>query len=259
VDFKVDRYILDRELSRNWDTVTQDWTPEPNLTTFDRFNTSGYNFIGTVSIATDLAFADVNNRTLAYINALGGLDGVISNINNNTLIFVKQEDYNGPPGSSYDTTNDAWSDYVISYDSGRYDQGGPGPVPESPTPPSYPQESFDEAVTIPASPVNQRMGIWRISVDPLTTIVTLTLDENTAANDFVQVERGNFYRSAQLYRSSVPGPGLTVVSWLPLPTVVTEETIFDQGSVAFEEPVDMYDPTDQYDKYLVFPKSNILV
>jgi len=249
VDFKVDRYILDRELSRNWDTATQDWTPEPNLTTFDRFNTSGYNFIGTVSIATDLAFADVNNRTLEYINNLGGLDGVISNINNNTLIFVKQEDYSGPPGSNYSNLSDAWSDYIVLYDSGRYDQG----------PPSYTQQSFDQAVIVPASPVNERMAIWRISVDPLTTMVTLTLEDNTAVNDFVQIERGNFYRSAQLYHSSAPGPGLTVVSWLPLATVVTEETIFDQGSVAFEEPVDMYDPTDQYDKYLVFPKSNILV
>jgi hypothetical protein len=27
VDFKVDRYILDRALSLNWDTTTQDWTP----------------------------------------------------------------------------------------------------------------------------------------------------------------------------------------------------------------------------------------
>ena len=244
VDFKVDRYILDRELSRNWDTVTQDWTPEANLTTFDRFDTAGYNFIGTVSIGTDLAFADVNNRTLEYINALGGLDGVIGNINNNTLIFVKQEDYSGPPGSSYATTNDAWTNYLILYDSAPYDQPG---------------TEFDESVVIPTTPVNERMAVWRIAVDPITTIVTLTIEENTATDDYVQVERGNFYRSAQLYRPSTPGTGLTQISWLPLTTVVTEETIFDMGSVAFEEPVDMYDPTDRYDKYLVFPKANILV
>jgi len=29
--------------------------------------------------------------------------------------------------------------------------------------------------------------------------------------------------------------------------------------MAFEQPVDMYDPTDRDDKYLVFPKANILV
>jgi hypothetical protein len=41
--------------------------------------------------------------------------------------------------------------------------------------------------------------------------------------------------------------------------VVTDETTFDQGSVEFIEPVDMYNPGEINDKYLVFPKTNILV
>ena len=45
VDFGVDRYIIDRTLSRNWDTDTQRWTPAASLTTFDRFNTGGNNFV----------------------------------------------------------------------------------------------------------------------------------------------------------------------------------------------------------------------
>ena len=246
VDFKVDRYVLGTELSRNWDTVTQRWTPTPNLTTFDRFNTGSNTFIGTVDIATDLAYSDVNNRTLDYINALGGLDGVISAINNNTLIFVKQQDYNGPPGSNYPNTEDAWQDYLYPYDTTGYDAA---------------TTEFDEAITVPngdGSSLNDRMAIYTISVDPVTEIVTLTLTTPTEPNDFVQVERGNFYRSAQLRHPTAPGAGLTEISWLPLETVVEEETFFDEGSVAFTEPVDMYDPTDQFDKYLVFPKANIL-
>lgn len=246
VDFKVDRYILGTELSRNWDTTTQRWTPTPSLTTFDRFNTGGNNFIGTVDIATDLAYSDVNNRTLDYINALGGLDGVISAINGNTLIFVKQQDYDGPPGSNYATPDEAWQDYLYPYDTVGYDAG----ITE-----------FDEAVTVPqgdGSSLNERMAIYTISVDPDTEFVTLTLTQETYANDYVQVIRGNFYRSAQLRHPGAPGAGLTEISWLPLETVVTEETFFDEGSVAFVEPVDMYDPTDAYDKYLVFPKANIL-
>jgi len=105
VDFKVDRYILDRSLSLNWNTATQDWTPQPSLTTFDRFDTSGYTFVGNVTLATNLAYSDVNERTVSYINDLGGLDGTISTLQpvntGDTLIFVKQEEYNGPPGSSY--------------------------------------------------------------------------------------------------------------------------------------------------------------
>jgi len=246
VDFKVDRYILGTDLSRHWDTATQQWTPEPSLTTFDRFTTGSNNFVGQVDIATDLAYSDVNNRTLTYISELGGLDGQVTLINNNTLIFAKQQDYAGPPGSSYDATDQAWQDYLYPYDSVGFDTGS---------------TEFDEAVTVPdnnGSSENERMAIYTIAVDPDTEFVTLTLTTQTKENDFVQVVRGSFYRSAQLRYPTAPGEGLTQISWLPLETVVTEETFFDKGSVAFSEPVDMYDPTDQYDKYLVFPKANIL-
>jgi hypothetical protein len=247
VDFKVDRYILNAEMSRNWNTETQRWTPTPSLTTFDRFNTGSNTFIGEVDIATDLAYSDVNGRTLDYIRALGGLDGLIEMIEGNTIIFVKQQNYDGPPGSSYATTDDAWQDYILPYDSTGYDSTG---------------TEFDEAVTIPdgdGSSENERMAIYTISVDPVTELVSLTLTTQTEENEFVQITRGSFYRSAQLRYPTSPGAGLTQISWLPLETVVTTETIFDGGSMAFEAPVDMYDPTDQFDKYLVFPKANILV
>jgi hypothetical protein len=103
------------------------------------------------------------------------------------------------------------------------------------------------------------MAIYQISVDPVTAIVTLTIVDQTNANEYVQISRGEQYRSAQFYRPSTPGPNLTRISWLVLATVVTDETFFDEGSVEFIEPVDMYDPADTNDKYLVFPKSNILV
>jgi len=38
-----------------------------------------------------------------------------------------------------------------------------------------------------------------------------------------------------------------------------EKTTFDATSIRFEAPVDMYSSTDVYDKYLVFPRRNILV
>lgn len=248
VDFKVDRYILDRSMSRNWDTVTQQWTPEANLTTFDRFSTGGNQFVGTVELATTLAYTDINGRTLDYINSLGGFDGIVSNVNGNRIIFVKQEDYNGPPGSSYATADQAWQKYLYPYDTADIN-AQPG---------SFDSGDFDEAALIPTIPINQRMAIYRISVNPLDGIVTLTLDQQPGVGDYVEITRGSFYRSAQLYYPSSPGQGLTAISWLPLLTIVTTETTFDQGSMAFVDPVDMYDPTDQYDKYLVFPKANIL-
>jgi hypothetical protein len=327
VDFKVDRYTLDRALSENWDTITQNWTPTPNLTTFDRFNTGVNVFLGSVDIATNLAFSDVNQRTVSYINALGGLDGLIEDIEGNTIIFAKQEDYDGPPGSSYPTTDDAWQYYFYPYDSTGYSSDGftydqaytvPGGdlviasnttagtnaitlvAPYDTTGLRVGQASvFTTGViggivsgttyyvldilsstqfritatpdgispvtlttasgTMSALPNNQRMAVWTISVDPITELVTLSLTTIAVANKYVQVTRGNQYKTAQLRYPTVPAAGLTRVSWVPLETVVSDETIFDAGSVAFIEPVDMYNPTDSEDKYLVFPKSNILV
>jgi hypothetical protein len=110
-----------------------------------------------------------------------------------------------------------------------------------------------------ATTYNERLAVYQITVDPVTTVVRLNLVGQTATNDFVQVVRGSRYRSAQLYIPNAPGTDLTRISWLPLTTVVTDETTFDQGSVEFIEPVDMYNPGEINDKYLVFPRTNILV
>jgi hypothetical protein len=408
VDFKVDRYVLDRTLSRNWDANTQDWTPEASLTTFDRFGSGQFPFLGYVDIATELAYADVNQQTLASIALKGGLDGQISQINGDTLIFVKQEYY-----ENYPVVDDAWQDYSILYDEGGFSSELPG-------------ASFDESAMIPGGtqvsctntftstnriqsdstvglvigdPVwfsgnsfggiqdtkpsgltqiyyvtsvvgitctatasgsdvitcasttnlsdddivwfsgttfggintldasnaiqpyyvtkvnstqfkvsltlgggfvgltsasgtmtvntrlftvstsvggtnttlttasgsmlmnfgNQRMAIFTISVDPVTTLVTLTPTTQTAETQYVQVVRGNAFLGQQLYYPTSPAEGYTVVNWIQVPASNLGETTFDQGSMAFEVPLDMYDPTDRYDKYLVFPKANVLV
>ena len=407
VDFKVDRYVLDQTLSRNWDAETQDWTPAPSLTTFDRYGSGQFPFLGYVDIATQLAYADVNQQTLEHIVDLGGLDGQLSQINGNTIIFVKQEYYD-----NYPTIDDAWQDYTNLY--------GDVYSPETTS------QSFDESYTIPAGtsvectntytssnyiksvstvgmavdyPVwfqgdtfggisatkgsgltqiyyvtsvvditctattsgtdlitcastanlttndivwftgttfgginsltasntvqpyyvtkvngtqfkislteggafisltngsgsmkvkttyftvstaqggsdevlstdsgsmtvnfgNQRMSVFTIAVDPVTTLVTLTPTTFTAETQYVQVQRGRRYTGIQLYYPTSPAQGYTVVNWIPVPQSNVGETTFDEGSLAFEIPVDMYDPTDRYDKYLVFPKSNILV
>jgi len=330
VDFKVDRYILDRVLSKNWDVDAQHWVPRPpTLTTFDRFSTGDKVFIGTVNICTSLAWSDVNNRSLAYINELGGLDGIINNVEGKTIIFAKQEDYTGPPGSSYATPDDAWQIWDAP-------SGGVSGVPAT----YFDADGLDYSTTVPngellictatsavtnrittsstanmvagqqivftanvigglevdviyyvldiydntqfritatagsltpvtlttavsgsmsAQTADQRMAIYTIHVDPLSQCLQLTLITQTQENDFVQVLEGDFYRTAFLYYPTVPGDGLTQISWLFLLTIVTDETVFDGNSLKFIAPVDMYNPTDTYDKYLVFPKSNILV
>ena len=41
-------------------------------------------------------------------------------------------------------------------------------------------------------------------------------------------------------------------------SVLGKSTVFDYNSLQFTAPVDMYNNTTEYDKYLVFPKRNIL-
>jgi hypothetical protein len=379
VDFKVDRYILDRMLSKNWDVDTQHWVPRPpTLTTFDRFSTADKTFIGTVDISTNLAWSDVNNRSLAYIDELGGLDGIINNVEGKTIIFANQEEYYGPPGSSYANITDAWQTWqapsggvagipatyfaASSLDASTIVPNGESlictatsavsntittsstanmvsgqqvvftaniigglsldviyyvlDIPDSThfsitaTAGSTAPVTLTTAVgTMEAQTADQRMAIYTIHIDPVSKCLQLTLTTQTQENDYVQVVEGDFYRSAYLYYPTIPGDGLTQISWLPLVTIGVSpplqvdtryeilsvgntnwvslgasanqvgviftatatgvagttgtcrsiETVFDGNSLKFIAPVDMYNPTDIYDKYLVFPKSNILV
>jgi len=346
VDFKVDRYVLDRTLSKNWDTENQRWTPQGSLTTFDFYNTSNYVDIGTVQAATNLAYVDIDFKTLDEINALGGIDGLtwisipgelpppdtkVIITNGTKLIFVKQQDY-----SNYDTSDDAWQQYTVLYDSNGYDQtgtdfdesftisggynvvctataGATDRITCSDTTGMTPGDIiwftgdvFGDVVSFSTNnqiyyildvidgthfritdtvdgttPVNlstaagnmntiwgnYRMGIYEITIVPGATssdpsTVQLSLLQQTAPNDYLKVTQGFYYNTAQLYRPTVPGAGLTVINWQPLITAVTtvsSETTFDNASMQFIAPVDMYSTSDALDKYLVFPKTNILV
>jgi hypothetical protein len=435
IDFSVDRYVLDNTLLRNWDATQQNWTPEPSLTTFDRVNTTGFRDLGNMGACTDLAFADVNNRTIQYINALGGLDGTtwIAQTDQTApvgtrivlrqgalIAFVNQENY-----PDYSSILNAWSQFVQPFDSVGFDTGdilgetgtfdfgptvnggytvtcnntdaatdliasdstlamqsgdtvwftgttfggidddtaqgnteiytvlsvdnltvtatqaginrltvsstagltvgdevwfagatlggladtdaqglpiayyvvdvntgtqfqisaepGGSPVAVSTASGSLTmylprfsvtQDGVNAVALTTASGTmfvnyrNIRMSIWQVSITAGTVpnvddVVTLTSVTQTVTNDFITSSQGLRYGAGTLlYRPGTPQQDLTRVNWQPLitaTTVISSETIFDGGSIQFVEPIDMYDPTDRFDKYLVFPKANILV
>jgi hypothetical protein len=113
---------------------------------------------------------------------------------------------------------------------------------------------------------NYRMDIYEISIQPATAtdpaIVLLNPLQQVSPNEYVQVTQGTSYNTAQLYRPTSPGSGLELINWQSLITAITvvgNETTFDEASMQFIAPVDMYDTSDALDKYLVFPKQNILV
>jgi hypothetical protein len=416
VDFKVDRYVLDRTLSKNWDAETQQWTPTGSLTTFDYYNTTGYVNIGQVECATNLAYVDINYRTLEEINAKGGIDGLtwiddggvapfgtkVVIRDGTRIIFVQQQGY-----FNYPDPDNAWQQYTSLYDETPFDPvlindavgsfdsaytipggyqvqcsatiaatdritcsdttdmtvgdiiwftgstfggvinfannnqiycvydkpnatqfriaeiaatfrgtisgttltvstalsgtlavgttiigtgisanttitaflsavGGTGTytVSNSQTVAlstmtatnSPPEQLTTSSGDMTANWGNYRMDIYEISIQPATVtepaVVLLNPLQQVAPNDYLVVTQGATYNTAQLYRPTAPGSGLTLINWQSLITVITvigNETTFDNASMQFIEPVDMYNTSDALDKYLVFPKSNILV
>jgi len=90
VDFEVDRYELDRLLSKNWDSATGEWIPTPpTLTTFD--------ITGVIS---------------SWINQAGL---TVSWLNDNTTNFISTWTTATPPGTTFDGGSMQFVDPVDMY------------------------------------------------------------------------------------------------------------------------------------------------
>ena len=186
VDFKVDRYVLDSALSQNWDTATQNWTPEPSLTTFDfvpHFEVRGlildgstleYQQIAYLPNGTGGANYEIGDEIVVLGTQVGGVDGV------NDIVVS-----------------------VLDVDSGG-------------------------AITVVS--VAGEAVITQIVGTEYNTITGSGGSGSGATFDFVVSDSPD-----------------------------TIATTFDGASMQFTAPVDMYNPSDRNDKYLVFPKANILV
>lgn len=242
VDFKIDRYELDRSQTHNWDPSSNEWIPQPPAaTTFDKFRRpSGLRDLGFVDYATTLAFSEINWRPMDEIAALGGIDGVIGRqINNRTVIFVQQENF----GEEL-SDDEAFTDYDPPFDLADVNSGSG----------SYDHDLYDEAVVLSNA---RRLAIYRFRVLD-NNQVTLEWVQDVTTNDFVQVRFGDTFASDQLYIPAAPTPGLTRVTWSYIPEPPSEETVFDAGSTRFINIADRWTSTDAFDKYLVFPRTNIL-
>ena len=190
IDFKVDRYVLDATLSRNWDTATQNWTPEPTLTTFD--------FV---------PHYEVQGLTV-------GVDG--STLEYQQIAHLP----NGTGGSGY-----AIGDVIRVLGS---QVGG--------------VDVYND-ITITVQDVDREGGITIVNVEgeAVITLAVGTTYNNITGTNIIGTGSGAAFNF--------------IVSDSP----DSVSTTFDGASLQFEAPVDMYNPTDRIDKYLVFPKANILV
>jgi hypothetical protein len=188
VDFEVDRYELDRLLTKNWDPVADSthgaWVPPGAETTFDlnlhyRIGTedSSYQTIASISTYNGGFGYAVGDQILVLGSDLGGVDGV----------------------------NDA---------------------------------------TITVMEINE-------GSDSAAGIITIVNVRGQAP----LFSGGSMYNSVG--GTNIIGTGSNAT--FDFLVASGETTTFDASSMRFEAPVDMYSSTDVYDKYLVFPRRNILV
>lgn len=188
IDFEVDRYELDRLLTKNWDPIADSthgaWVPPGAETTFDlnlhyRIGTedSSYQTIASISTYNGGFGYAVGDQILVLGSDLGGVDGI-----NDAKITVME--------------------------------------------------------------INE-------GSDSAAGIITIINVQGQAP----------LFSSGSMYNSvggtNISGTGANAT--FDFLVASGEITTFDASSMRFEAPVDMYSSTDVYDKYLVFPRRNILV
>jgi len=238
VDYKIDRYELNRSQTRNWDAVADVWIPSPpQATTFDTMSMPrNLVSLGNVDYATTLPFVDIQYRPMDYIAERGGIDGVFGRqLDDRLLVFQQQE------GFSDLTPEEAFTDFTPPYDA----DGDLG---------AYDAALYSQALIIP---IPLRLAIYRINVDA-SNVVSLTLETTVTTNNSIRITRGVRFNNTDLYLPNSAPAGLVLPTWSLIPEQATTPTIFDGGATTFISPADRWTASDEFDKYLVFPKTNIL-
>lgn len=225
INFVADRYDLDNALTENFSLTTNSFIPGTE-TTFDRIYR-----VGTVAYTVDYAltgipFNQINNQTLASIQALGGLDGVTDVVNGQTLVFAQQEYLNGG-------ANEGWL------------------FANATNIPGYTENLANPTIA------NERGGIWQVVITG--NIVNLQFVEPVALGTQIQVNLGKnyastiiFYNPALQNNQSVPAYSKVTSSAIPMPTT------FDNNNTQFIPNRDVYLSPESGDSYLKFPKTSVL-
>jgi len=246
VDFEVDRYELDTLLSIHWDPIADSshgaWVPTAAETTFDL--TLHYVITSIVNSGNGYKIGD---KILVLGSNVGGTD-----VLNDITITVQ------------DTNPATGAITIVNYT-------GTAPLLEQ-----YKSES-NTTLTIGTGLKNLNISVGLSYVAGQT--VTVAYDVSNYMIGTVTMYSpitGNMYVNV----TSVAGSG-THNTWSVNPTFDNktgttivgtgsgaefdfaigsgDPTTFNATSMRFEEPVDIYTNTDAFDKYLVFPRRNILV
>lgn len=242
-DYEVilDRYIWDCNMSQYYDPDSRKFTTSAE-TTFDKFSLdpTRYALIATVDFAVELAYSQINGRSVNEVAKLGGFDGITTSIFGKTLIFFKQENYDGlNPGEI------GWENYTDRFDTSSFDT-----------------EVFDKMSIVPGyyDSVNMRGGVWRI-IDLGGGVIGLDLITQVGDYGRIDVRVGGVkYGGKRTFYDPVPVvvDGETQPAYRLLSdAVLGEQTTFDDNGTRFFQYKDEYADPDVGDKYMKFPQIGV--
>ena len=105
--------------------------------------------------------------------------------------------------------------------------------------------------------VNQRAGIWKISIND--NRLFLTFEQEVKSGQLVRVKRGQTYGGATLMLANDPYPiGSTELNYIRINTRLSNGvTVFDGGSTQFVDYRDLYVDPGRGDKYVIYPKLGV--
>jgi Putative Ig domain len=248
IEFSVDRYFLDNYYSTNWNIPTQSYYTSTE-TTFDALP---HQNIGTivagVNYAVSVPFDQINGRSVDYISAAGGIDGVYNFNNGDTLVFAIQENFG--LGEPYD----GWIEYYDLFIGDNVTTGQSE---------GYGSEGFDLYKVVPgylekvagASTVNQRGGVWQVQI--VNRIITLNFIQEISPNDRIRVYSGHTYGGSIMYYKNILSAGRSVpyyaVYYAATPATV-KRTTFNNNTTRFLSYRDQYYMPGTQDKYVKFPQ-----
>lgn len=248
IDFTVDRYLVDDFYTTNFNTTTKVYETGRE-TTFDALpNQNIGTLVGGVNYAVRVPFDQINGRTIDYINAQGGIDGITSFKDGETLIFAQQENFLNP--GAYD----GWVSYTDSYIGNNI---------LTPAIEGYDSEGYDIYNLIPGylekalgtAPINQRGGVWKINI--INDFVILSSVLEIQQNQRLRVFFGQTYGGAILYYNPILNPGQSVPAYSVYKlqnNVVAHRTTFNADTTKFFNYRDQYYIPNTEDHYLKFPQ-----
>ncbi len=243
IDYQVDRYELDRSQTYNWNPNTDKWIPyPPENTTFDKntqrlYQTPQLSTFGRIdSVSTQYGFGSDTEFTVTPTVAspfvIVQLNGIIQTYANTSEAGI---------------SGDFWIDYAFNSFTVQF----VNPPPSSVT--SYVSDgsTTDYAYTAVANRglvVRVDGETQTLNVDYtvlLGTVIFSSPPQEFATVQIIQPSTIQIYQITDIY---VNDPN----------SAYQAQTTWDQGGTTFNSPADRWRATDEFDKYLVFPKRTII-